>query len=240
MARLLVSVRDADEAQAALTGGAGLIDVKEPARGPLGRADFATWMAVRAVVPTSIPLSFALGELPEFESRLAEASKLSIEPWPSVTYLKLGLSEAGPGWRERWRKARAEIQGLAPAAAWVAVVYTDWQAARAPDPPAILAELAGIPECKGCLFDTWDKSRPAVYHADLCLLAELYLGGRFVAAAGGLALGSLNRAADLDPDIIAVRGAACHHGRRTRSIDPDRVAALAREAGGLRGSFSPR
>ena len=44
--QLLVSVRDATEAAAALHGGAGLIDVKEPARGPLGRADAATIAAV--------------------------------------------------------------------------------------------------------------------------------------------------------------------------------------------------
>ena len=39
MTRLLVSVRSAAEAEAALTGGASVIDVKEPTRGALGRAD---------------------------------------------------------------------------------------------------------------------------------------------------------------------------------------------------------
>lgn len=238
MALLLVSVRDADEAQAALTGGAGLIDVKEPARGPLGRADFETWSAVRAVVPMSIPLSFALGELPEFEARLAEAKALSISPWPSVAYLKLGLSEAGRDWQDRWRKARAEIRGLAPAAAWVAVIYTDWQAAQAPEPRAVIAEALHIPECKGYLLDSWDKSRPAVHDPDLGrLITTLKFRGHFVAAAGGLVLGALDRASILEPDIIAVRGAACHRGRRTRSIDPDRVAALSREAASLPTSF---
>ena len=37
--RLLVSVRNADEAIAALAGGAHVIDVKEPERGSLGAAD---------------------------------------------------------------------------------------------------------------------------------------------------------------------------------------------------------
>ena len=35
----LVSVRSPEEALAALEGGADLIDVKEPSRGPLGAAD---------------------------------------------------------------------------------------------------------------------------------------------------------------------------------------------------------
>ena len=36
--QLLVSVRSAEEARAALEGGAALIDVKEPSRGSLGSA----------------------------------------------------------------------------------------------------------------------------------------------------------------------------------------------------------
>ena len=46
MTRLLVSVRSAAEAEAALLGGADVIDVKEPDRGPLGRADDAVIAAV--------------------------------------------------------------------------------------------------------------------------------------------------------------------------------------------------
>ena len=42
MTRLLVSVRNALEAEVALAGGAHVIDVKEPSHGSLGRADEAT------------------------------------------------------------------------------------------------------------------------------------------------------------------------------------------------------
>ncbi len=62
---LLVSVRDAAEAAASLAGGADLIDVKEPARGPLGRADAATIAAVVQAVGGRVPVSAALGELRE-------------------------------------------------------------------------------------------------------------------------------------------------------------------------------
>ena len=66
MAGLLVSVRSAAEAVAAVAGGASVIDVKEPDRGPLGRADVSVWREVRAVVPASIPVSVALGELADW------------------------------------------------------------------------------------------------------------------------------------------------------------------------------
>ena len=63
--RLLVSVRDAAEAEAALAGGADLIDVKEPSRGPLGRADAGVIRYVVKAVGGRAPVSAALGELKE-------------------------------------------------------------------------------------------------------------------------------------------------------------------------------
>ncbi len=91
MARLLVSVRSAEEARAAVRGGAAIIDVKEPARGPLGRADAVVWSQVRAVVPAAIPVSIALGEL----------SECSVDDQPffnGISYRKVGLAGAGRDW----------------------------------------------------------------------------------------------------------------------------------------------
>ena len=51
---LLVSVRSAAEAATALAGGADLIDVKEPSRGPLGRPTMPSF------VP-SLPSSAVVG-----------------------------------------------------------------------------------------------------------------------------------------------------------------------------------
>src|SRR3954451_22237023 len=59
---LLVSVRGADEVPAALEGGADLIDVKEPARGPLGMAEAEVVAAVLDRVDARVPVSAALGE----------------------------------------------------------------------------------------------------------------------------------------------------------------------------------
>ena len=73
MTRLLVSVRDASEALAALRGGAALIDVKEPRLGSLGAATPEVWREVRRVVPTEVPCSAALGELKDVTDFVAEA-----------------------------------------------------------------------------------------------------------------------------------------------------------------------
>ena len=44
--KLLVSVRTIEEARAALAGGADIIDIKEPTRGSLGRADEAVLTSI--------------------------------------------------------------------------------------------------------------------------------------------------------------------------------------------------
>src|SRR5437870_6982957 len=83
---LLVSVRSASEAEAALAGGAHLIDVKEPGRGPLGRADDATIAAVVQRVAGRRPVSVALGELHE-QGRCY--------PGAGLSYVKWGLHQLG-------------------------------------------------------------------------------------------------------------------------------------------------
>ena len=62
MTRLLVSVRSAAEAEAALAGGAALIDVKEPDRGALGRADDAVIADVVRAVAGRAPVSAAASQ----------------------------------------------------------------------------------------------------------------------------------------------------------------------------------
>ena len=46
--RLLVSVRNAEEAESALQGGADILDAKEPANGALGKVDATTLAASSA------------------------------------------------------------------------------------------------------------------------------------------------------------------------------------------------
>src|SRR5262245_5912278 len=63
MPRLLVSVRSAAEAETALAGGAAVIDVKEPAYGPLGKASDRVIREVAKTVAGRTRMSAAMGEL---------------------------------------------------------------------------------------------------------------------------------------------------------------------------------
>lgn len=60
---LLVSVRDAAEAQDARAGGAAIIDVKDPGAGPLGAASVDEAARIAMAVAGSLPLTLACGEL---------------------------------------------------------------------------------------------------------------------------------------------------------------------------------
>lgn len=227
VAKLLVSVRSKVEALAALAGGATIIDVKEPKNGSLGRAPFDVWREVRAVVPQTVPVSVALGELHEWPAALDGA--VPSNAWSGVAFRKLGLAHAPPDWIDRWRMIRQlESEFGSSPTAWVAVVYIDWQAACAPHPDSIIQAASTIEECQGVLFDTWDKSHGT--GIDLPWKPQIDRvrdSGRFVALAGSLDAAAIRRLASLRPDILAVRGSACAGGDRLGPIDPDRVSILA-------------
>ena len=220
MPELLVSVRSAEEARAAILGGASIIDVKEPDRGPLGRADARIWRDVVEAVGSARPVSVALGEITD------ELDALSPQDFERIAFRKVGLAHSGSDWRSSWRRLRERLAG---GPAWVAVVYADWDLAEAPSPEEILDEALHLEACAGILVDTWDKSRPSPIDLSWRPWFErARQAGRFTALAGSLDRESIHRFASLlEPDIIAVRGAACLHGDRRNAIDPDRVAALA-------------
>jgi uncharacterized protein (UPF0264 family) len=222
VAGLLVSVRSTDEALAAVEGGATVVDVKEPGRGPLGRAEVATWSAVREVVPKATRVSVALGELAEWDGVVLPRSA-----WSGIAYRKLGLAGAGPGWAARW----AEVRDRNPGPPWVAVAYADWTEAGSPCPDAVLDEALAVPDCVGLLIDTWNKRRPGqVDDSWFPLISRAKAAGRLVALAGGIDGDAIRRLAPLGPDLFAVRGSACVGGDRLSPIDGARVAALVRLA----------
>lgn len=222
MALLLVSVRSAEEARSALAGGASIIDVKEPANGPMGRASLDAWTEVRRVVPASIPLSAALGELNEWNGDAA--LDVPSDALRGFSFVKLALAGAGPDWIERWRESRARLD--VPGVRWFVVAYVDWRAAGAPS-PATLLDFAD--DFDGVLFDTWDKTRPAVWTGELLGVAnEFRWRGASTAMAGGLAADRMREIAPIHhPDVMAVRGAACQGGDRRLAVDAARVAELA-------------
>jgi (5-formylfuran-3-yl)methyl phosphate synthase len=235
MTKLLVSVRNATEAEIALAEGVDLIDVKEPDRGALGAADPATIHAVAKTIAGRVPLSAALGEL---HARARLPASLS----GKIGYAKFGLAgcTARGDWAGEWRAAIGELPASTAA---VGVAYADWRDARAPDPWHVLREAKRL-GCRGLLIDTFDKAKGNLL--DWAPLAELE---KWIEAtsgfdllcvvAGGLTVAEIERILPLSPDYVAVRGAACGSGRGG-AIEPARVATLVRLVRGARAPLVRR
>jgi len=229
--RLLVSVRDAGEAEAALAGGANVIDAKDPAGGALGAAGPATLRAIRALVAPPVLFSAALGDAPPLPGTFALAAYGAAHC--GTDYLKVGL-------RARERRAALELlvavrrgaEAAAPSVRVVAVAYAD--AARAGAfPPLLAPDVAQAAGLHGVLLDTLAKdggtSLAALGERDVRAFVErAHAAGLEVGLAGSLGLADVPPAVALGPDLVGVRGSACDGGRLGR-VSAARVRAL-REA----------
>jgi uncharacterized protein (UPF0264 family) len=215
---LLVSVRDADEARAALAGGAAIIDVKEPSHGPLGAADVAVAAAIAAVVGQRVPWTVACGELAAGPGRAAAVAARHARDTPPAG-AKAGPAGCAPA---EWCAAFAAFAAALPAETMpIAVAYADWQRAAAPPPETIIAAAADVARCGVLLIDTFDKQGPAVLEGTAPDVLRRWIStaraaGLATALAGRLSLETLATAATLGADVLAIRGAACTGGRGGR------------------------
>lgn len=233
---LLVSVRAADEASDALAGGAAIIDVKEPARGPLGAANAAAAVAVAAKIGSAAAWTLACGELAAGDAAACVVRAcLAAGALPAAA--KAG--PAGLSLRE-WRRAFATFAAGVPAGVEsVAVAYADWRRTAAPDPDDLIATAAEI-GCRTLLIDTGDKAGPGLFgSAGTAVVAgwisAAHAAGMAVAAAGRLTLDEIARARGIGADVVAVRGAVCRGGR-SGTVDRNLVqeaSTLLATAGGF-------
>lgn len=230
--RLLVSVKDAQECQAAIQGGAEIVDIKDPSRGSLGRCDEAEIQKIAETarsLGSGIPLTAALGELREWK-----ATEPPLKLPAEIGFVKVGLSGCAEqrDWPTRWRQLRERFSGRL---SWVVVVYADYEAARAPSPGQIL-EAAGETSSDAVLIDTFHKAGRSLTEIvplkDLEALANrVHEMGLPLAVAGSLRISDLPRIKSISPEIIAVRSAACVDGNRGGPICPHRVEQIREQIG---------
>ena len=243
---LLVSVRDAAEAVEAVAGGAAIIDVKEPAHGPLGPAAADVAAHIAATVAGMRPWTLACGELCAEAPQVLDGVLRSLSRLPARV-APPAAAKAGPAeldidaWRRAFEAFMAALpRGIEP----VAVAYADWRRAAAPKPAEIIEAAAAL-GCETVLIDTFDKAGPGLLAAGMEPLTAPWVEsarsrGLRVAVAGRLTLGQIPAAASLAADVVAVRSAVCEGGR-FGSVRRHLVAAAVRAAsGGGRPVFEAR
>ncbi|MEO2036288.1 MAG: (5-formylfuran-3-yl)methyl phosphate synthase [Planctomycetaceae bacterium] len=241
-AKLLISVRSLREAQAARDGGAEIIDVKEPAKGSLGRAHPEVMAQivkfVRSTSPSTI-VSAALGEVSEYTAAPAVAPA----EIPHLDLLKSGLSALQSDdvpWQDAWSRFRESVVTNCQDVRWVAAAYADHERSRSPGVLDVLEEGHRI-GCPVLLIDTFQKDVTSLLDwVPMPMLEQIrdrtreY--GMQLALAGRITTTLLPKVLAVDPDIIAVRGAVCAHGRRTATVSTERVVQLMtilRQAAGI-------
>jgi len=222
--QLLVSVRSAAEAAAALAGGADIVDTKDPMAGALGPVSIDVLMSVVATVNGATPVTAALGDAVDGDAIERDAAAFV---GGGAVWVKVGFGyTAGRTDMETMLAAAARGAGLARV---IAVAYADHDRAGAPAPADVLeaAARAGI---AGVLIDTADKDGPGLttLMAPQALAAWVDAArrlGLITAVAGKLTAADLTRVRDAGADIAGVRGAACEGGRTGR-ISAERVRQL--------------
>jgi uncharacterized protein (UPF0264 family) len=226
--QLLVSVADADDAAAAVAGGADIIDAKDPTAGPLGAVEIGVLRQIAAAGAARF-ITAAIGDAggQDAVERAALASATA-----GARLVKVGFAGTRDP-QDAEALLRAAIRGASAAGGRcgvVAVAYADADSAASvrPDLLIVAAAAAGA---SGILLDTANKSGPGLRG----LVAPQALKGwvmharqrrLMVALAGRLQLDDLDFVREAGADVAGVRGAACDGGRAGR-INVEKVRALA-------------
>jgi len=213
--RLLASIARADEVEAALGGGADLVDVKDPAAGALGAAPEATIREIVTLVAGRRPVSATVGDLPLDATVLAHAARRTARC--GVDFVKLGLFPGGDLDGSLTALAVEAQSGIR----LVAVLFAD------SDPERVQLDQLAAAGFAGAMLDTADKTSGSLTrHLGLDRLAQFVAHakalGLLVGLAGSLGEEDVPRLAPLGVDYLGFRGALCRGGR-DGSLDVERV-----------------
>jgi (5-formylfuran-3-yl)methyl phosphate synthase len=230
--RLLVSVRNAVEAAAALAGGADIVDAKEPRNGALGAVSPRMLLSITAALAGAMPVSVALGDAGRDDvtgaARTAGAA--------GAAFVKIGF--AGIRLKREMAEHATAARAAASPAAVILVAYADHERADAAAP----AELVTVADRTGAawiLLDTYDKTTAGLTQLMTADALRTFVGrakslGQVVALAGQLTLDDIETIHGAGADIVGLRGAACDDGRHG-TVTVARVRALRRHIDQLLG-----
>jgi hypothetical protein len=226
--RLLVSVRNAVEAAAAVAGGAHIIDAKEPLNGALGQVSPGVLASIAVAVGSRRPVSAALGEIGRNDTARDDiACGAEAAARAGAAFVKIGFA----GMRGQPRLT-ADVRAAAAAAgpaALILVAYADHERAGAPSPEELIA-LADLTNAAGVLIDTYDKNSASLTalmpaSALRTFVTRVHATGALVAMAGRLTAEDIEIVHEAGADIVGIRGAACEGGR-CGIVTAGRVGAL--------------
>jgi dihydroneopterin aldolase len=218
MTLFLASVRDAGEAEMAMTAGADIIDLKDPESGALGALDPETIASCVRSIARRAPVSATVGDLPLDCKTIRDAVLATAAS--GVDYVKLGVFPGGDA-RACLRLLEAERSRVR----LILVLFAD----ALPDFDAV-GEAARI-GASGVMLDTAGKTGGSLLdHLCLDALARFVYAAKAEGLTAGFA-GSLKAShapqlLALGPDLLGFRSALCRGGMRAQPLDPLACAVI--------------
>jgi dihydroneopterin aldolase len=215
---MLASVTGPDEAEIALSGGADIIDLKNPEAGALGAVPTETIRRTVSLIAGRRPVSAVCGDLPMVpETIRARAGEIAAT---GVDYVKVGFFPSAD--------AAACVAALAQVASGtklIAVLFADL--VPVPDLLPVFASHG----FHGAMVDTARKKEgrlldhmpPERIPAFVERVREL---GLKVGLAGSLEAPDIPRLLPFAPDFLGFRGALCDASGRTGSLDLGAMAQI--------------
>jgi hypothetical protein len=228
--RLMISVISAKEATDALSGGADILDVKNPSEGSLGAQSPSVIREIRQLASGKALVSAAIGDVPNLPGTAALAAVGAASC--GVDFIKVGLhgprSEADAvALMREVRQAVREFHTIV-----IAALYADHRRAGTLD-PACLPEIAARAGLHGCLLDTAVKDGHTLFdfigsQALRALVERSHEAGLSFGAAGALGEQDLARVQECGADIAGLRTAVCRCGHRAGPLEASRIDQLRR------------
>jgi hypothetical protein len=221
VSKLLISVRNQDEALQAYAGGADIIDIKDPRYGSLGAPVPSVIQSIVHTVPTAM-VSVAAGDLPNWPGTVALAIRGALTI-PGIRWVKVGL--VGPyalsSMEGVWQALKSEnVSQIIP------VFYLDQDTWPVIKEATLAAAEIGI---AAVVYDTLSKGQGFDFWVSGQRLASLIRiaqdRGMWVGIAGHVTRSNLHLALDAGADVVGVRTAVCRNEERNGPLD----ARLVRE-----------
>ena len=211
--KLLISPINEKEALEAITGGADIIDVKNPIEGALG-ANYP-WVIknIKLLTPRPIEVSCTIGDVPNLPGTVSLAALGAASL--GVDYIKVGLFgvktvEEAIFLLEQAKKA---VKDFNPLIKIVATGYADAKKVGTLD-PSLIPEIAYQSKIDIAMLDTATKDGTNLFSHQNDKQLKTFVDsshsyGLQVALAGALRKQDLRSVYALGADIVGLRGAAC-------------------------------
>lgn len=227
---LLISVVNEQEARSAVSGGADIIDVKNPYEGSLGANFPGVIEGIRRITPVEIPVSAAIGDAPDLPGLMSLAALGAAAC--DIQYIKVGLYGVITIDRavNLLNEIKKPVKGYSKNIKIVAVAYGDAYKIGSLSPPECL-EAAIEADIDGCMLDTAVKGEGDLFSSISVgnvnnFLKKCKSNNLLSALAGSLGIEHVPILKELDPDIIGFRGEVCNGDRINGAVNGEAVKSI--------------